>query len=126
MEKADLIMMPSHGFAFNRFLLDSKNAEVLFGTECPVWTGAHVEVSPPKEFAIHSVLCAVDLGERSPQVVSWAAEIASEFGAHLTLAHVTPSVELWGPGGSYSIRSGKRSLSAMPLSILLSCGKTWA
>ncbi len=100
-EKADLIMMPSHGFAFNRFLLDSKNAEVLFGTECPVWTGAHVEGSIPNGFAIQNVLCSVDLGERSPQVVPWAAQIADEFGAHLTLAHVTPSVELWGPGGSY-------------------------
>lgn len=100
-EKADLIMMPSHGFAFNRFLLGSENAEVLYGIDCPVWTGAHAEVSPPKEFAIQNVLCAVDLGERSPQVVSWAAQIAGEFGAHLTLAHVTHSVELWGPGGTY-------------------------
>ncbi|MFZ0136900.1 MAG: universal stress protein [Candidatus Sulfotelmatobacter sp.] len=101
MEKADLIMMPSHGFAFNGFLLGSENAEFLYGIDCPVWTGAHVEVSPPKEFVIQNVLCGLDLGERSPQVVSWAAQIADEFGAHLTLAHVTPSVELWGPGGSY-------------------------
>lgn len=109
-EKADLIMMASHGFAFNRFLLDSKNAEVLYGTECPVWTGAHVEVSPPKEFSIQNVLCAVDLSERSPQVASWAAQIAGEFGAHLTLAHVTPSVELWGPGGSYVNPKWKKEL----------------
>jgi nucleotide-binding universal stress UspA family protein len=100
-EKADLIMMPSHGFAFNRFLLGSENAEVLYGIDCPVWTSAHAEVSLAKEFGIQSVLCAVDLGERSPQVVSWAAQIAGGFGAHLTLAHVTHSVELWGPGGSY-------------------------
>jgi nucleotide-binding universal stress UspA family protein len=100
-EKADLIMMPSHGFTFNRFLLGSENAEFLYGVDCPVWTGAHLELSPPKEFAIQSVLCAVDLGERSPQVVSWAAQIAGEFGAHLTLAHVTHSVDLWGPGGTY-------------------------
>ncbi|MGC1160942.1 MAG: universal stress protein [Candidatus Sulfotelmatobacter sp.] len=109
-EKADLIMMPSHGFAFNRFLLDSKNAEVLYGTECPVWTGAHVEISPPKEFAIKNILCSVDLSERSPQVVPWAAEIAGEFGAHLTIAHVTPSVELWGPGGSYANPKWKKEL----------------
>jgi nucleotide-binding universal stress UspA family protein len=100
-EEADLIMMPSHGFAFNRFLLGSENAEFLYGINCPVWTGAHVELSPLKEFTIQSVLCAVELGERSPQVVSWAAQIAGEFGAHLTLAHVTHSVELWGPGGTY-------------------------
>ena len=109
-EKADLIMMPSHGFAFNRFLLGSENAEFLYGINCPIWTGTHVEASPPKEFAIQNVLCAVDLDERSPQVVSWAAEIAGEFGAHLTLAHVTHSVELWGPGGTYVNPKWKREL----------------
>ena len=100
-EKADLIMMASHGSEFDQFLLGSVTAKVLRGTECPVWTGAHVEESPVQEFAIRNVLCAVDLGPRSEEVVSWAATIAAEFCACLTLAHVTASVELWGPGGSY-------------------------
>ena len=100
-EKAELIMMPSHGYAFNQFLLGSVTAKVLYGTECPVWTGAHVEESPTQEFAIRNVLCAVDLGPRSHKALSWAAQMAAEFGARLTLAHVTASVELWGPGGSY-------------------------
>src|SRR5271168_3152494 len=42
-EKADLIMMPSHGSTFNQFLLGSVTAKVLHRTECPVWTDAHVE-----------------------------------------------------------------------------------
>jgi nucleotide-binding universal stress UspA family protein len=100
-EKADLIMMPSHGYTFDRFLLGSVTAQVLHGTECPVWTGAHVEESPVPQFAIHSVLCAVDLGSRNYETVAWAAQMAAEFGARLTLAHVTSSVELWGPGGRY-------------------------
>jgi nucleotide-binding universal stress UspA family protein len=109
-EKADLIMMPSHGYAFNQFLLGSVTAKVLYGTECPVWTGAHVEESPTQEFAIRNVLCAVDLGPRSHQAASWAAQIATEFGAHLTLAHVTASVELWGPGGNYADPRWKNEL----------------
>ena len=109
-EKADLIMMPSHGSTFNQFLLGSVTAKVLHGTECPVWTGAHVEASPVQEFAIRNVLCAVDLGPRSEQAVSWAAPLAAEFGAHLTLAHVTTSVELWGPGGSYIDQKLKEKL----------------
>ena len=109
-EKADLIMMPSHGFAFNQFLLGSVTAKVLYGTECPVWTGAHVEESPTQEFAIRNVLCAVDLGPRSHEAVSWAAQIAAEFGAHLTLAHVTASVEIWGPGGNYANPRWKQEL----------------
>ncbi len=109
-EKADLIMMPSHGFAFNRFLLGSVTAKVLYGTECPVWTGAHAEESPTTEFAIRNVLCAVELSPRSHKVVSWAAQIAAEFAAHLTLAHVTASVEIWGPGGNYANPRWKREL----------------
>jgi nucleotide-binding universal stress UspA family protein len=100
-EEADMIMMPSHGYTFNQFLLGSVTAKVLHGTECPVWTGAHVEESPVQAFAIRNILCAVDLGPRSRQTFSWAVQMAAEFGAHLTLAHVTPSVEAWGPGGSY-------------------------
>jgi universal stress protein A len=111
-EKADLIMMPSHSSTFNQFLLGSVTAKVLHGTECPVWTSAHVEESPVPEFAIHNVLCAVDLGPRSEEAVSWAAPIAAEFGAHLTLAHVTASVELWGPGGNYVVPEWKKSFVA--------------
>ena len=100
-EKADMIMMPSHGYTFNQFLLGSVTAKVLHGTECPVWTGAHAEESTVQEFAIRNVLCAVDLGPRSHQTVSWAAQMAAEFGACLTLVHVTASAEIWAPGGSY-------------------------
>jgi nucleotide-binding universal stress UspA family protein len=109
-EKADLIMMPSHGYTFNQFLLGSVTAKVLHGTECPVWTGAHVEESPGQEFAIRNVLCAVDFGPRSHKTVSWATQMATEFGARLTLAHVTAGVELWGPGGSYVVPEWKKAL----------------
>jgi nucleotide-binding universal stress UspA family protein len=100
-ETADLIMLPSHGYTFDQFLLGSVTAKILYGTECPVWTSAHVEESPVQEFAIHNVLCAVDLGPRSQETVSWAAQMAAEFGARLALAHVTTSVEVWGPGGAF-------------------------
>jgi nucleotide-binding universal stress UspA family protein len=109
-EKADLIMMPSHGYAFNRFLLGSVTAKILYGTECPVWTSAHVEESQTQEFAVRSVLCAVELTPRSGEALSWAAQIATEFGARLTLAHVTASVEIWGPGGDYANPRRKQEL----------------
>jgi nucleotide-binding universal stress UspA family protein len=109
-EKADLVMMPSHGYTFNRFLLGSVTAKVLYGTECPVWTGAHLEESPAQDFNIRNILCAVDLTPRSGEAVSWAAQIAAEFGARLTLAHVTASVEIWGPGGNYANPRWKQEL----------------
>jgi nucleotide-binding universal stress UspA family protein len=101
-ERADLIMMPSFGYTFNEFLLGSFTANVLHGAECPVWTGAHLEKSPVREFAIRNVLCAVDFKPHSQKTVTWAAQIAAEFGARVTLAHVTASVEVWGPGGSHA------------------------
>jgi len=109
-ENADLIMMPSHGFTFNRFLLGSVTEKVLGGSECPVWTSAHVEGPPVEEFAIRNVLCAVDLGPRSDNVAWWAAQMAAELGARLTLVHVTPGVELWGPGGTYVSARWKEAL----------------
>ena len=84
-EKADLIMMPSHGFAFNQFLLGSVTGKVLYGTECPVWTGARLEEPTKQESAIRNLLCAVDLTPRSHRAVSWAAQLAAEFNAHLHL-----------------------------------------
>ena len=109
-EKADLIMMPSYGFDFYDFLLGSVTAKVLHGTERPVWTGAHVEESSGQGFAIRNVLGAVDFGPRADITVSWAAQMAAEFGARLTLANVTASVEFWGPGGSYVNQKWKEAL----------------
>ncbi|MFZ3213060.1 MAG: universal stress protein [Terriglobales bacterium] len=109
-EKADLIMMSSHSFTFYQFLLGSVTAKVLHETECPVWTGAHVQESPVQKFAIRNVLCAVEFGPRCDITVSWAAQMTAEFGARLTLANVTAGVELWGPGGSYVDQRWKEAL----------------
>jgi nucleotide-binding universal stress UspA family protein len=109
-EEADLIMMPSYGHTFNQFLLGSVTAKVLHGTGCPVWTDAHVEKSPVQEFEIRNILCAVDFTPHNHKAVSWATQMATEFGARLTLAHVTPGVEFWGPGGNYVNLEWKEAL----------------
>jgi nucleotide-binding universal stress UspA family protein len=109
-EKADLIMMPSHSFTFCNFLLGSVTGKVLHGTERPVWTGAHTQESPRQKFAIHNVLGAVEFGPRADITVLWAAQIAAEFVARLTLANVTSSVEFWGPGGHYVNEKWKAEL----------------
>lgn len=109
-EKTDLIMMPSYGHAFSQFLLGSVTAKVLYGTDCPVWTDAHVENPGMQELKIPSVLCAVDLPNCDRKAVSWAVQIAEEFRARLTLAYVTPGVEMWGPGGNYVNAEHKKML----------------
>jgi len=109
-EKADLIMMPSYGDTFEQFLVGPVTAKVLHRTDCPVWTGAHAEGPQVQKFAVRNILCAVDLGPSSGAAISWAAPLAAEFGARLTLAHVTASVEFWGPGGSYVDQEWKKEL----------------
>ena len=112
--QADLIMMPSRGHTFDEFLLGSVTAKVQRGSECecPIWTDAHVEELRPPEFAIRNILCALDLNPHDRKTALWAAQLASEFGAHLTLAHVTAPVELWGPGGNYIDTKWKKALVA--------------
>jgi nucleotide-binding universal stress UspA family protein len=91
-EHCDLIVMPTHGYGpFRRFILGSNTAKVLHDADCPVWTGVHLEDAPAAlSIPIRSVLCAVDLGPQSCKTLAWAAALAREFGARLTLLHAMP------------------------------------
>jgi nucleotide-binding universal stress UspA family protein len=91
-EKVDLVMMPTHGYGgFHRFLLGSVTAKVLHDVNCPVWTGVHMEDAPGTDaICVRNVLCAVDLVDNSDVPVAAAVQIAKEYGAKLTLAHVVP------------------------------------
>lgn len=110
-EKADLIALPTHGYgAFRRFLLGSVTAKVLHDSDCPVWTGAHLEEKTTREFSIRNVLCAVDLSPHSAKTVQFAAQMAGEFEARLTLAHITSGMEMHGPDPSQVDPSWKEAL----------------
>ena len=110
-ENIDLIVMPTHGYgAFEKFMLGSVTAKVLHRSTCPVWTGAHVKDAPVGQFAIRNVLCAVDFGPLNSKAIRWAHEAATEFGANLTLAHVMPSMEIYGPGGFHVLGDMKNEL----------------
>jgi nucleotide-binding universal stress UspA family protein len=91
-EHCGLIVMPTHGYGpFRRFILGSNTAKVLHDTDCPVWTGVHMEDAPTTpSIHIRNVLCAVDLGPQSAKTLAWAAGLAREFGARLTLVHSMP------------------------------------
>jgi nucleotide-binding universal stress UspA family protein len=101
-ENVELIMMPSYGYTFDKFLLGSVTAKVVRWKECPVWTGAHTQEHPGSEFSLKNILCAVELGPRSQEAASWAAQLAAQFGARLTLTYVTESASIMAPGGSWA------------------------
>jgi nucleotide-binding universal stress UspA family protein len=85
----DLIIMPTHGYGpFRRFILGSNTAKVLHDADCPVWTGVHMQESPAAPVpSFRRILCAVDLGPQSERTLAWAAWLAREFQAQLTLMH---------------------------------------
>jgi len=88
-ENVGIIIMPTHGYGpFRRFILGSNTAKVLHDADCPVWTGVHLPNTAAKDcLAIRHVLCAVDLGAQSAKALCWAASLAGEFGARLSLMH---------------------------------------
>ena len=89
-ERAGMLLMPTHGYGpFRRFILGSVTAKVLHDADCPVWTGVHLEDAPAASLPLRRIVCAVDLGPQSSKTLCWAASLATQFGAHLTLLHVT-------------------------------------
>jgi len=92
-EQCDLIVMPTHGYGpFRRFLLGSVTAKVLHDAICPVCTGPHMEAAPDyASIGFDQVICAIDLGLQSREVLAWANWFAGEYGAALTVVHAIPS-----------------------------------
>src|SRR2546430_1656501 len=77
---ADLIMMPTHGYGvFRSLLLGSVTAKVLHDAACPVWTGVHVEETPPASAEFANIMCAVDLTEKSIPAMQFASKLAQDF-----------------------------------------------
>jgi nucleotide-binding universal stress UspA family protein len=110
-ENVNLIAMATHDHGvLYRLLLGSVAEQVLHESACPVWIDTEHPAAPPGRFAIRNVLCALDLSPHSGRTLRRASELATEFGARLTLVHVTPAVDTFGPGGSYAVPGWKDEL----------------
>ena len=115
-----LILMPTHGYGpFRRFILGSNTAKVLHDAECPVWTGVHLEEAPVSTAPVRAVLCAVDLGPQSAAAFGWAAWLAGELGAALTLLHVAscPSASPEAAGRSSVLEAAGDELAHLQVSV---------
>jgi nucleotide-binding universal stress UspA family protein len=94
--------------------MGSVAAKVLDRAHCPVWTLAPAQKAQTPDLAIGHVLCAVDFSARDGVTSRSAAALADTFGARLTLAHVTPSVENYGPVEITCSMTSKRRWSVPP------------
>lgn len=90
----DLIMMPTHGFSLlRRFVLGSTTARVLHDAHCAVWTGVHTDEPVALEaIPFRHILCAVDLRSKSEDTICYAAKLAGELEADLTVVHASPVI----------------------------------
>lgn len=89
-KKADLIVLGTNGRrGIGKFILGSVAEEFLRRAECPVLTvGPHAPADRPRDTQFHKILFATDFGDASPFAFDYAAAIAQEHGARLTLLHV--------------------------------------
>jgi nucleotide-binding universal stress UspA family protein len=86
--KADLIVMPTHGYGpFRRFLLGSVTSKVLHDAPCAVMTGAHLEEAALETMDFGVVGVAIDLSENSTRVLEYGARLARVLGAKLAVIH---------------------------------------
>jgi len=88
--EADMIVMPTHGYGpLRRFLIGSVTAKVLDQATLPVWTGVHFPKTEESLLHLRSILCALDMGPSSENVLAFANSLAAQFSARLAVLHVT-------------------------------------
>jgi nucleotide-binding universal stress UspA family protein len=91
-EAFDLILMPTHGSgAIKRWLLvGSVTTKVLHRAQCPVLAGVDFRgLDDP--FPSGRLLCGIDLGPQSEQVLCAAMRLARTLDAELTIVHAAPA-----------------------------------
>jgi nucleotide-binding universal stress UspA family protein len=121
--KADLIMMPTHGYGpFRRFLIGSVTAKVLHDARCPVWTSAHVK-RPSRKSVPHgyqNIICAVDSDSSAVSVIRWAGWLAQRYEAALNIVHVIPGMdEISNNRGEVQVRRYLSKRAEADLSVIM-------
>jgi nucleotide-binding universal stress UspA family protein len=87
----DFIVMGTHGRSgFERLILGSVAEKVLRKASCPVLTvpSRAVDAVPRDVTSLHRILCPVDFSTSSGHALEYAASLAQEAQASLTVLHV--------------------------------------
>jgi nucleotide-binding universal stress UspA family protein len=92
--EAPLIMLPTRGQTrFRQLLLGSVTAAVLHDADCPVWTEAHRDPAPQHRRPPRSLVCAVDMGPHTPEILRGARELQSLVDCRLHIVHSVPGID---------------------------------
>jgi nucleotide-binding universal stress UspA family protein len=95
---ADLIVMGTHGWSgFERLFLGSTAEKVLRKASCPVMTvpPKTPDAMPSGPALFGHIVCGVDFSESSLAALEYAASLARENGAGLSLVHVIETHPLY-------------------------------
>ena len=86
--RADLVVVGSHGRSGPRSMFGSTSNSVLHGTPCDV-LAVHLNGRGPASGNYERILVAVDLSDESFEVLEHASRVAAHCGAEVTLCTVT-------------------------------------
>jgi nucleotide-binding universal stress UspA family protein len=94
-EKADLVLMASHGRGgLGRWLMGSVATKIARGIQVPLMVIGSKVPAPPKNIFIRNILCAVDGSEASERAFELAGRLAAAYQAKLHLYRGVSQVEL--------------------------------
>lgn len=85
------IMLPTRGHTrYRQLLLGSVTASVLHDAQYPVWTETHTEYGTLHPDVREAIVCAVDMGARTPELLALARELSVRLSVLLRVVHSVP------------------------------------